>query len=172
MNNVAKQEGTTPMKKSPVTLLLMVISLLVTASALVGWLGIPGIPGTGGASTPTSVSASAGKVTIPTAELNDGQAHFYSYKGQGGKIPFFVIKGKDGTPRAAFDACDVCYKEKKGYEQKGELMVCKNCNQTFPVAKIGTVSGGCNPSPLKTALTSTTLEIAVGDLEAGAHYFP
>jgi uncharacterized membrane protein len=168
MNNVSKQEGKPPMKKSPVTLLLMVLSLLVTASALVGWLGIPG---TGGAAAPTSVSASAGKVSIPVADLNDGQAHFYSYQGQGGKIPFFVIKGKDGTLRAAFDACDVCYKEKKGYEQKGELMVCKNCNQTFPVAKIGTVSGGCNPSPLKTTLAGATLEIAVGDLEAGAHYF-
>ena len=168
MKNASKQEGTIPMKKSPVTLLLMVLSLLVTASALVGWLGIPG---TGGASLPTSVSASAGKVTISVADLNDGQAHFYSYKGQGGKIPFFVIKGKDGTLRAAFDACDVCYKEKKGYEQKGEEMVCRNCNQTFPVAKIGTVSGGCNPSPLKTTLSGASLEIAVGDLEAGAHYF-
>ncbi len=156
------------MKKSSFTLLLIVVSLLVTASALVGWLGIPG---TGGAPAPASVTASAGKVTIPVADFNDGQAHFYSYKGQHGKIPFFVIKGKDGTLRAAFDACDVCYKEKKGYEQKGELMVCKNCNQTFPVAKIGTVSGGCNPSPLKTTLTGATLEIAVGDLEAGAHYF-
>lgn len=156
------------MKKSPVTLLLIVLSLLVTASALVGWLGIPG---TGGAPAQKNVSASAGKVTIPVADLNDGKAHFYSYKGQGGKISFFVIKGKDGTLRAAFDACDVCYKEKKGYEQKGELMVCKNCNQTFPVAKIGTVSGGCNPSPLKTTLTGATLEIAVNDLEAGARYF-
>lgn len=165
MNNASKKEGTIPMKKSPVTLLLIVLSLLVTAGALVGWLGIPG---TGGEK---SVTASAGKVTIPVADLNDGQAHFYSYKGQSGKIPFFVIKGKDGTLRAAFDACDVCYKEKKGYEQKGELMVCKNCNQTFPVAKIGTVSGGCNPSPLKTTLSGATLEIAVGDLEAGAHYF-
>lgn len=165
MNNVSEQERNLPKKKSPVTLLLIVLSLLVTASALVGWLGIPG---TGGA---TSVTASVGKVTIPIADLNDGQAHFYSYKGQSGKIPFFVIKGKDGTLRAAFDACDVCYKEKKGYEQKGEQMICKNCNQAFPVARIGTVSGGCNPSPLKTTLNGATLEIAVSDLEAGAHYF-
>jgi uncharacterized membrane protein len=168
MNNIAKQEGTIPMKKTPVTLLLIVISLLVTASALIGWLGIPG---TGGAAAPISVSASAGKVSIPIADLNDGQAHFYSYQGQGRKIPFFVIKGKDGTLHAAFDACDVCYKEKKGYEQKGEQMVCKNCNQAFPVAKIGAVSGGCNPSPLKTTLSGATLEITVGDLEAGFHYF-
>jgi uncharacterized membrane protein len=168
MNNVAKQEGTIPMKKSPVTLLLIVISLLVTAAALVGWLGIPG---TGGASAPTSVSASAGKVSIPVADLNDGQAHFYSYKGPGGKMTFFLIKGTDGTLRAAFDACDVCYKEKKGYEQKGEQMICKNCNQTFAVAKIGTVSGGCNPSPLKTTQNGAALEIAVSDLEAGARYF-
>lgn len=156
------------MVKSRSTLLLIVISLLVTVSALVGWLGIPG---TGGTSAQTSVTASAGKVIIPVADLNDGQAHFYSYKGQGGKIPFFLIKGKDGTLRAAFDACDVCYKEKKGYAQQGELMICKNCNMTFPVAKIGIVSGGCNPSPLKTTLAGATLEIAVGDLEAGAHYF-
>lgn len=166
MYNVSEQEGKLPMKKSPLTLLLIVLSFLVTASALVGWLGIPG---TGGAQ---SVTASAGKVSIPIADLNDGQAHFYSYQGQTGKIPFFVIKGKDGTLRAAFDACDVCYKEKKGYEQKGDQMICKNCNMAFPVAKIGSVSGGCNPSPLKTTQNGATLEIASGDLEAGARYFP
>jgi len=165
MNNPSQQEGKIPMKKSSFTLLLIVLSLLVTASALVGWLGIPG---TGGV---TNVAVRDGKVSIPIADLNDGKAHFYSYKGQAGKITFFVIKGKDGTMRAAFDACDVCYKEKKGYEQKGEEMICKNCNQTFPVAKIGTVRGGCNPAPLKMTLTGTTLEIAVSDLEAGAHYF-
>ena len=154
------------MKKSWSTLLLIVISLLVTTTALFGWLGIPGT-GEG----PTSVVGTAGKVSIPLVELNDGQAHFYSYKGQSEKISFFLIKGIDGTLRAAFDACDVCYKEKKGYAQQGEEMICKNCNQTFPVAKIGMVSGGCNPSPLKMALSGTTLDIAVGDLEAGAHYF-
>lgn len=166
MYNVSEQEGKLPMKKSPLTLLLIVLSFLVTASALVGWLGIPG---TGGAQ---SVTASAGKVSIPIADVNDGQAHFYSYQGQTGKIPFFVIKGKDGTLRAAFDACDVCYKEKKGYEQKGDQMICKNCNMAFPVAKIGSVSGGCNPSPLKTTQNGATLEIASGDLEVGARYFP
>lgn len=153
------------MKKPSFTLIMIVLSLLVTASALVGWLGIPG---TGGAK---SVASSSGKVSIPVADLNDSQAHFYSYKGQDGKIPFFVIKGKDGTLRAAFDACDVCYKEKKGYEQKGEQMICKNCNMAFPVAKIGTVSGGCNPSPLKSTQNGATLEIATSDLEGGAHYF-
>ena len=165
MNNVSKQTGNNAMKKSPVTLVLIVLSLLVTASALVGWFGIPG---TGG---PQSVTANAGKVSIPVADFNDSQAHFYSYKGQTGKITFFVVKGKDGTLRAAFDACDVCYKEKKGYEQKGEQMICKNCNMAFLVAKIGTVSGGCNPSPLKATQNGATLEIASSDLEGGAHYF-
>ena len=168
MNNTPEQQRKLPMKKSWSTLVLIVISLLVTTTALFGWLGIPG---TGGAAAPKSVIATAGKVSIPLSELNDDQAHFYAYKGQAGLIPFFVIKGKDGTLRAAFDACDVCYKEKKGYAQQGEEMICKNCNQTFPVAKIGMVSGGCNPSPLKMALSGTTLDIAVGDLEAGAHYF-
>lgn len=167
MSHLSEKEGKQAMKKSPVTLLLVVLSLFVTAAALVGFLGIPG---TGGG--PKSVTASAGKVSIPVADLNDGQAHFYIFKGQTGKIPFFVIKGKDGALRAAFDACDVCYKERKGYEQKGEQMICKNCNMAFPVAKIGTVSGGCNPSPLRTTQNGATLEIGVDDLEAGARYFP
>ena len=165
MNKPSQQEEKTPMKKTSFTLLLVVVSLLVTASALVGWLGIPG---TGG---PESVAARDGKLSIPIVDLNDGKAHFYSYKGQTGKITFFVIKGTDGTLRAAFDACDVCYKEKKGYEQKGEQMICKNCNMAFPVAKIGIVSGGCNPSPLKSTQNGATLEIATSDLEGGAHYF-
>jgi uncharacterized membrane protein len=168
MSNSKEQQIQSPAKKSQGTLWLVVIAILVTASALVGWLGIPG---TGGVPATKSVTASAGKVSIPVAELNDGQAHFYSYKGQGEKMTFFVIKGTDGTLRAAFDACDVCYKEKKGYEQKGEQMICKNCNMAFPVAKIGTVSGGCNPSPLKSTQNGATLEIASGDLEGGAHYF-
>lgn len=167
MGHISENKGMFPMKKSPVTLLLVVLSLFATSGALVGFLGIPG---TGGG--PKSVAASAGKVTIPVVDLNDGQAHFFSYKGSVGTIPFFVIKGKDGALRAAFDACDVCYKEKKGYEQKGEQMICRNCNMAFPVAKIGTVSGGCNPSPLRTSLNGATLEIAVGDLEAGVRYFP
>lgn len=164
MENMSQRQNRLPVKSSRITLLLITIALLVTTSTLVGWLGI-------GESAQKSVSASGGRVTIPLAELNDGRAHFYSYKNQGEKISFFVIKAKDGTLRAAFDACDVCYKEKKGYEQKGEQMICKNCNQAFPVAKIGTVSGGCNPSPLKTTLVGTVLEIAVSDLEAGARYF-
>jgi uncharacterized membrane protein len=165
MHNTSEQKEKIPRKRSFGTLLLIVGSLLVTAAALVGWLGIGGVPAT------KSLTASAGKVSIPVAELNDGQAHFYHYKGQGEKITFFVIKGADGTLRAAFDACDVCYKEKKGYEQKGEQMICKNCNMAFPVAKIGTVSGGCNPSPLKSTQNGATLEIASSDLEGGAHYF-
>lgn len=167
MNHVSKDEGKLPPKKSPVTLLLVLLSLLAIAAALVGFLGIPGT-GNG----PKSVTVSAGKISIPVAELSDGQAHFYSYKGQGGKIPFFVIKSRDGALRAAFDACDVCFKEKKGYEQKGEQMICKNCNMAFPVAKVGAVSGGCNPSPLRTTQNGAFLEIAVSDLEAGARYFP
>ena len=102
MNNTPEQQGKLPMKKSWGTLLLIVISLLVTTTALFGWLGIPGT-GEG----PTGVVATAGKVSIPLAELNDGQAHFYSYNGQSGKISFFLIKGKDGTLRAAFDACEI-----------------------------------------------------------------
>ena len=57
-----------------------------------------------------------GEVTIPLAGIGDGQAHFYQVKADDGTtVHFFVIKSKDGVYRAAVDACDVCFKEGKGY---------------------------------------------------------
>ena len=64
-------------------------------------------------------------------------------------MKYFVLKSSDGTVRAAFDACDVCYAQKKGYQQEGDEMVCGNCGQRFPSAQINEVEGGCNPSPIE-----------------------
>lgn len=165
MNEPSEKSNHFTPQRSRRHLWLGILALLVVASSLVGFLGIPG---TGG---PARIAARGGKVSIPLATLNDGQAHFFSYSGKEGKIPFFVIKGTDGKLRVAFDTCDVCYKEKKGYKQEGTQMVCKNCNMAFPVAKIGEVSGGCNPTPIKSRQSGANLEIDAAELEAGAFYF-
>ena len=62
------------------------------------------------------------------------------------------MQSKDGEYRAAFDACDVCYPNKKGYTQQGDLMVCNNCGLQFESTKINEVKGGCNPSPIERTL--------------------
>jgi uncharacterized membrane protein len=112
------------------------------------------------------------EVRISTSDINDGQAHYYSYKSGSKTIRYFVLKSSDGIYRAAFDACDTCYREKRGYRQEGDFMVCNNCGQRFQSTKINVVKGGCNPAPLTRTEDGNELIIKTSDIEAGNSYFP
>jgi uncharacterized membrane protein len=118
------------------------------------------------------VTVSNGAVTVPAAKLADGKAHFYKFEDGGKEITFFAVKASDGGYKTAFDACDSCYKSKKGYEQQGDKMNCKNCNQKFAVNRLGpNATGGCNPGYLPHQLTGSSISISVSDLKGGARYF-
>ncbi len=118
------------------------------------------------------VKAVNGVVTIPAAKVNDGKAHFYRFSDGGKEISFFLVKGSDGSVKSAFDACDVCYKEKKGYDQQGNSMICKNCNRKFAIDRIGPHAiGGCNPSYLPHREAGGNIVISVADLKGGARFF-
>lgn len=127
------------------------------------------IPGFGKYQTVKPVN---GAVTVPVAKVSDGSAHFYRYSDGGKEINFFIVKGSDGVLHTAFDACDVCFREKKGYQQAGDAMQCKNCNQKFSVTRIGMASGGgCNPSYLSARVDGKNVTISVADLRTGARFF-
>jgi len=108
------------------------------------------------------VKPSNGTVTLPVAKLEDG----------GKEINFFAVKAADGSIRTAFDACDSCYRSKKGYEQQGNKMNCNNCNQKFTIDRLGpSATGGCNPGYLPNQLNGATISIKASDLKDGARYF-
>jgi len=118
------------------------------------------------------VKASNGTITVPVAKLADGKARFYKFEDGGKEIAFFAVKAADGSIRTAFDACDACYRSKKGYEQQGDKMNCNNCNQKFAINRLGpNASGGCNPGYLPHQLNGSTVSIKAADLKAGAKYF-
>ncbi|GFO69685.1 hypothetical protein GMLC_32640 [Geomonas limicola] len=118
------------------------------------------------------VKPANGVVTIPVAKVSDGNAHFYRISDGGKDLAFFIVKGSDGQLHTAFDACDVCFKEKKGYEQAGDQMKCKNCNQKFAINRIGAASGGgCNPSYLPAKVDAKSVTISVADLKTGGRFF-
>jgi uncharacterized membrane protein len=144
------------------------IGVAIAVIAVVGFIMFGGGGGVAGFEV---VKAEAGMVKLPVAEVNDGHAHFYTYKGSGKTINFFVLRSSDGVIRAAFDACDVCYREKKGYTQVGDIMVCNNCGQRFPSDKINVLRGGCNPAPLNRQVQGDFLVLNVSDIETGAFYF-
>jgi uncharacterized membrane protein len=116
--------------------------------------------------------AFAADITYPATQFSDGKAKFFSYKTpEGITIKYFIIKSSDGVIRAAFDACDVCWPEGKGYQQKGDFMVCKNCGKQFHSTRVNEVSGGCNPSPLTRKLESGQVIIKPEDVLKGKRYF-
>lgn len=144
---------------------LVAAALLVTVGAVFAF----SFPGFGGNQKVTPVN---GTVSIPLNKVSDGTAHFYRYDDGGKEIGFFVVKGSDGALHTAFDACDVCFHEKKGYVQQGEFMICKNCNRKFAAVRIGPHAiGGCNPSYLPAQQSGSNIVISVNDLRSGARFF-
>jgi len=118
------------------------------------------------------VKAGNGVVSIPVAKVSDGKARFYKFEDGGKEIAFFAVKAADGSYKTAFDACDACFKSKKGYEQQGDRMNCKNCNQKFAINRLGpNATGGCNPGYLPHQLNGNTISIKADDLKDGARYF-
>jgi uncharacterized membrane protein len=127
--------------------------------------------GGGEAATATAAVAPGADVTMPVASVNDGKAHFFTYDAGGTTVKYFVLADSSGKVRAALDACEVCYPQKKGYHQEGDSMVCNNCGKVFPAKDINVITGGCNPIPLKRSASNGTLTITVDSLNGGAQYF-
>lgn len=145
------------------TIALAVLALAVTAGSAAALFGFGRCE---------KVKAADGTVAIPQAKVGDGRAHYFAFEDGGKTITFFLVKAADGSVRSAFDACDVCYHEKKGYEQQGDAMICRNCNRKFAVNRIGPHAvGGCNPSFLPHREAGGRVLISVEDLKAGARYF-
>ncbi|MBF8259845.1 MAG: DUF2318 protein [Actinobacteria bacterium] len=127
--------------------------------------------------SPAEIAKSAGivetsdEVKIPLKALDTGKALFLQQEVDGRQLYYFALKSSDGAYRAALDSCDVCFRANRGYRQDNDLMVCNNCGQTFPSAKIGEVKGGCNPHPLARKVEEQYLVVKKSDIAAGKDYF-
>lgn len=146
-----------------IAILCMVILLALPAPAL-AFLGL--------FSSVEAVKAKDGQVALNTAKLSSGEAKHYQYTEGSTVIRFFVLKDNQGVVRVAQDACEVCWREDKGYKLQDGVMVCINCSMKFPLSRIGQVRGGCNPHPIAFALEGETVTISAADLLAGAGYHP
>ncbi|UFS70958.1 DUF2318 domain-containing protein [Geomonas sp. RF6] len=154
------------MKKPVLKQILMSAAALLLGASAVFALQLPGF-GKG-----EKVTAANGAVSIPLSKVSDGKAHFYRFANGNKEIGFFIVKGADGAIHTAFDTCDVCFREKKGYVQAGNMMQCKNCGQKFAIAQIGPHTvGGCNPSYLPATQAGGKIVITANDLKAGARFF-
>jgi len=161
-----QEQFAAPQKKGGAGKIIALVVVVVIA-AVGGWLTLGGGTSDGYA----AVKSVSGEVRIDLDSVRDGQAHYYKFNGDRGEIKFFVVKSIDGVVRAAFDACDVCYREKKGYRQEGDFMVCNNCGQQFRTDLVNEVKGGCNPAPLLRRIDGQQLVISERDIQNGITYF-
>ncbi len=144
-------------------------SIMIARAGLLVLAGMLLLAGIGAGRT---ASASSKEITYPVERFQDGKARHFTYKtGDGMTITYFVLRSADGVIRAAFDACDVCWPAGKGYYQKGDFMVCRNCGRRFASVKVNEVKGGCNPAPLKRKVVGDTVVIQVKDILEGRRYF-
>lgn len=116
--------------------------------------------------------AEAKEISYPVSRFADGKAAFFEYRTPDGMtVKYFILKSSDGVVRAAFDACDVCWPAGKGYEQKGNFMVCRNCGRQFASTRINDVTGGCNPAALTRRMEADKVIIEADDIVKGRKYF-
>ncbi|MFX0119352.1 MAG: DUF2318 domain-containing protein [Promethearchaeota archaeon] len=111
-------------------------------------------------------------VVLSISNLNNN-AKFYNYQTESVKIAYFAVIGSDNNVHIAFDACDVCFAEKKGYRQNNAVMVCNNCGKQFNINSIGTdnIQGGCWPSYLPITVTDGTVQIKISDITSKKFMF-
>ena len=164
----SKREQFNEKSSSGKKLLIPIIVLVLVAVAVGGWFAFD--QKTLGGHEVVQVGQD-GKLHFASTDFADGKARFYRFEGNSGPIDFFVVRSQDGVIRTAFDTCDVCYRERKGYRQEGNDMVCNNCDQHFRTDLVNVVKGGCNPAPLKRELAGETVVITANDLELGIGYF-
>ena len=147
-----------------VPLIVVLGSILFTSQADAAFFGL--------LDSTKNVTAKDGKITIDVSELAKVNSRHYRYKEGGKVVKFFIVRDGQGTVRAALDACDVCWKAGKGYALKDKAMLCVNCGMMFPLARIGAVSGGCNPHPFRFNVENDSVVIATQELMLGINYFP
>lgn len=124
----------------------------------------------------TVQSDGGGQILIEESKVQNGNLHTFNYYSPTANktIYFFIVKASDGTYRAAANACEVCFKSKKGFTQvSGGGIRCENCRTMYTKDQIALQKGGCNPRPIDKDVQATDgrLAINVTDIESSADLF-
>ena len=120
------------------------------------------------------VSLQNGVVKIATSKIVPPKATYFNMEMPDGEtVYFFVVQDKEGNYRAAANGCQVCFKARMGFRQEGNNMICNTCGNAYPLEKIATEKGGCNPGPINPNLEVKNGQIIIeqSDLEEVVELF-
>lgn len=113
-----------------------------------------------------------GLVRLSVADLEPLEVRFYRFLNPGNQeVKFFVGRDGEGHIQVGFDANEICYKRKRGYEAQGEWLVCQTCEKAFRLAEVNAGGGGCKPVPVDHRLDGDQLILAEADILKGWRFF-
>ncbi len=116
----------------------------------------------------TELTFTNGQVTIPLAQVSDGDLHRFQAKENGTEIRFWLYQKPDGKIATVFDACEIC--GSVGFYKSANGVTCKNCGAPVNPQSVGS-KGGCNPVPLTATQTADAIVIQEADIAAGGRMF-
>src|SRR6202140_2703826 len=116
----------------------------------------------------TEVTFTNGRVSIPLAQIADGDLHRFQAQENGTAIRFWLYQRPDGKIATVFDACEIC--GSVGFYKSANGVVCKNCAAPINPQTVGK-PGGCNPVPLKATQTADAVMIQEADVAVGSPRF-
>ena len=111
-----------------------------------------------------------GKVIIDPRYLEEKSPEFFSVTLNKKRVNFLIVK-VNGSVESYLDACENCYRFKKGYRIEGPYVICKYCGSTYPLDSLRTGLGSCHPMPLKGKMEGDKYYISLREIEKAGRYF-
>jgi len=140
----------------------MIISLIINLMAVSFFL----FPFFGNKQKTYAEQDEYGNIVIKSADLSKDKVSFL-YINEDSKIELLAILGENGEVKVSFGTCQSCNGSPYAYYvQKGSLLVCNNCGQSFPVSEVGESAGGCHPIPIPEEIITRTEDGIILDTEA------
>ena len=110
-------------------------------------------------------------VAIDIAGIGENVPRFFTYHYSGCNINFFVIKIR-GRVLSFLDACMKCHSKKLGFRFADESVVCKACDERYPVSDIEAGLGSCYPVRLEGRSEGDRYLVPIAELEKmGERFF-
>ncbi|MBI5633773.1 MAG: DUF2318 domain-containing protein [Nitrospirae bacterium] len=110
-------------------------------------------------------------ISVDISALQPGIPQYFSYSLKEMKIHFFVVK-MDDRVISFLDACTKCYPQKKGFSFDNGSVICRACDERYPISEIEKGFGSCYPIKIEGRTKDGRYLISAAELErTGTKFF-
>lgn len=113
-----------------------------------------------------------GDVRIDVGDLDTGDLRFYRFLNPSNQeVKLFVGRDRFGKIQVGFDANEICFKRKRGYDYADGWLTCRVCDKSFRLEEVNSNPGGCAPVAVRHRVEGDQVVIAEGAVLEGWRYF-